>query len=102
MRRALPLALLALTAAPAAAQAAERVVDMPAKYFVPPNLTTLAGDTVTWTNDGPSVHTATAGRIPVRSHSATCAAVQTTGWGRRGEGSSARDAALTEIGRAHV
>ena len=50
MRRALPLALLALAAAPGGAQAAQRVVDMPAKYFVPPNITTLAGDTVTWTN----------------------------------------------------
>jgi plastocyanin len=50
MRRALPLAALALAAAPAGAQAAERVVDMPAKYFVPPYITTLAGDTVTWTN----------------------------------------------------
>jgi plastocyanin len=50
VRRALPLALLALAAAPAGAQAADRVVDMPAKFFVPPNITTLAGDTVTWTN----------------------------------------------------
>ncbi len=50
MRRALPLALLALAAAAAGAPAAERVVDRPAKYFVPPNITTLAGDTVTWTN----------------------------------------------------
>jgi plastocyanin len=50
VRRALPLAALALAAAPAGARAAERVVDMPAKYFVPPNVTVLAGDTVTWTN----------------------------------------------------
>ena len=56
MRRALPLALLALAAAPAGAQAAERVVDMPAKYFVPPNITTLAGDTVTWTNSDTIEH----------------------------------------------
>jgi hypothetical protein len=56
VRRALPLALLALAAAPAGAQAAERVVDMPAKYFVPPNITTLAGDTVTWTNSDTVEH----------------------------------------------
>ena len=56
MRRALPLATLALAVAPAGAQAAERVVDMPAKYFVPPNITTLAGDTVTWTNSDTIEH----------------------------------------------
>jgi plastocyanin len=56
VRRALPLALLALAAAPAGAQAAERVVDMPAKYFVPPNITMLAGDTVTWTNSDTIEH----------------------------------------------
>jgi plastocyanin len=57
VRRALPLAALALAAAaPAGAQAAERVVDMPAKYFVPPNITTLAGDTVTWTNSDTIEH----------------------------------------------
>ena len=56
MRRALPLAALALAAAPAGAHAAERVVDMPAKYFVPPNITTLAGDTVTWTNSDTVEH----------------------------------------------
>ena len=56
MRRALPLAALALAAAPAGAQAAERVVDMPAKYFMPPNITTLAGDTVTWTNSDTVEH----------------------------------------------
>ena len=56
MRRALPLAALALAAAPTGAHAAERVVDMPAKYFVPPNITTLAGDTVTWTNSDHFTH----------------------------------------------
>ena len=56
MRRALPLAALALAIGPAGAQAAERVVDMPAKYFVPPNITTLAGDTVTWTNSDTIEH----------------------------------------------
>jgi len=56
VRRALPLAALALAAAPAGAHAAERVVDMPAKYFVPPNITTLAGDTVTWTNSDTVEH----------------------------------------------
>jgi plastocyanin len=55
VRRALPLAVLALAAAPAGAHA-ERVVDMPAKFFVPPNLTTLAGDTVTWTNSDTVEH----------------------------------------------
>jgi plastocyanin len=56
VRRALPLALLALAAAPAGAQASERVVDMPAKFFVPANITTLAGDTVTWTNSDTVEH----------------------------------------------
>jgi hypothetical protein len=43
------------------------------------------------------VRTATGGRIPVRSQPATLAAVHTTGLGRRGAGSSARDAALTTV-----
>ena len=50
MRRALPLAALALAAAPAAAHASARAVDLPGKYFTPPSLTVLSGDTVTWTN----------------------------------------------------
>jgi plastocyanin len=56
VRRALLLAVLALAAAPAGAQASDRVVDMPAKFFVPPNITTLAGDTVTWTNSDTVEH----------------------------------------------
>ena len=50
MRRALVLAALALAAAPAGAQAANRIVDMPGKFFEPPTLSVLAGDSVTWTN----------------------------------------------------
>ena len=50
MRRALPLAALALALAAPAAGASVRTVDMPGKFFVPPNVTVLAGDTVTWTN----------------------------------------------------
>jgi plastocyanin len=56
VRRALPFALLALAAAPAGAQASNRVVDMPAKYFVPADLTVLSGDTVTWTNSDTVEH----------------------------------------------
>jgi plastocyanin len=56
VRRALPLAVLALAASPAAAAASERVVDMPAKYFDPANVTALAGDTVTWTNSDTIEH----------------------------------------------
>jgi hypothetical protein len=48
------------------------------------------------------VHTATGGRMPVRRHSATRAAVHTTGRGRRGAGSSARDAALTVTSPARM
>ena len=48
MRRALPLAALALAAAPAAAQARGASSTCPGKYFTPPSLTVLAGDTVTW------------------------------------------------------
>ena len=50
MRRALVTAALLLAAAAPAAGAAERTVNMPGKFFVPGNLTVLAGDTVTWTN----------------------------------------------------
>ena len=39
-----------LAVAAPSADAIERTVDMPGKFFVPPNLTALAGDTVTWTN----------------------------------------------------
>jgi plastocyanin len=50
VRRALLPAALLLAAAAPGAGASERVVDMPSKFFVPGNLTVLAGDTVTWTN----------------------------------------------------
>lgn len=50
MRGALPLAALALAATAPAAGASVKTVDMPSKFFVPPNVTILAGDTVTWTN----------------------------------------------------
>jgi plastocyanin len=45
------MAALALAAVPAAAGATQRTVDMPGKFFVPPTLNVLAGDTVTWTNN---------------------------------------------------
>jgi plastocyanin len=48
VRRAVPLAVLALAAAAAPADA--RVIDMPGKFFVPGSISVLAGDTVTWTN----------------------------------------------------
>ena len=82
MRRAPPLALLALAAAPAGAQAAERVVDMPAKYFVPPNITTLAGDTVTWTNSDTIDHdVALIGAASTRGSSAPAAASRRRSFG---------------------
>ena len=50
MRRALLPAAVVLAVAAPSTDAIERTVDMPDKFFVPQNLTVLAGDTVTWTN----------------------------------------------------
>ncbi len=57
MRRALAPALLAFAAAAAApAGAAERSVTMPGKFFEPPTVTALVGDTVTWSNSDVFAH----------------------------------------------
>jgi plastocyanin len=48
------LAVAVVAAAPAAA--ASRTVNIPGKFFEPPSLTLLAGDTVTWTNNDAFAH----------------------------------------------
>jgi plastocyanin len=55
-RLALVLAASAVAVAPAVAHGNARVVDMPGKFFEPANLTLLAGDTVTWTNNDFNTH----------------------------------------------
>jgi plastocyanin len=57
--RLLPLALLAVAALAAPALAEDRTVGAPDYEFTPKSASIDVGDTVTWTFDGPSEHTAT-------------------------------------------
>jgi plastocyanin len=58
-RRALALALLALAAAPGGAAAATQAVNVELAAFAPTQIDALPGETVTWTNVSPRVHTVT-------------------------------------------
>lgn len=53
-------AILLLTLAPAAVQAADSTVDMRGNAFGPSELTIQAGDSVTWTNKDAAIHDAAA------------------------------------------
>ena len=60
--RALGLAAVAALSATATASAAELTVGMPARTFVPANLTVVVGDTVSWSNSSNENHDVTAER----------------------------------------
>ena len=60
MRRVAGLALAVMMSGTASASAEELTVGMPARTFVPPNLTVVVGDTVSWSNSSNENHDVTA------------------------------------------